>query len=127
MLEWLQKKENAGQKDGFEIVEPEEWVMRLEACQHSEHPALKLLGMWKAAYGNKESGKDGGKEKDIDMEVEGEGEGKGEGEEKARPKFEMQKTKAALPVMRDVRPVDEEYIGKIWEWVKGNVGVDEAG
>jgi hypothetical protein len=29
--------------------------------------------------------------------------------------------------MRDVRPVDEEYIGKIWEWVKGNVGVDEAG
>ncbi|KAF2650246.1 acetyl-CoA synthetase-like protein [Lophiostoma macrostomum CBS 122681] len=110
MLEWLQKKEKLDQKEGLQIVRPEEWVEKLEACRDSEHPALKLLGMWKEAYGDVKPSD--GEEKDR----------KGYVQEKARPRFEMQETKGALPIMQGVKPVDEEYMGKIWEWVKENVG-----
>ena len=47
LLGWL------GKLQGFETVEPGGWVKRLERLDQeaSLHPALKLLGHWKNAYG----------------------------------------------------------------------------
>jgi hypothetical protein len=91
MLAWLQKKEY------FDIVSPMEWVERLEACADAEHSALKLLGLWKEAYGN------------------------GEQASSSRPQFSMMQTRKRVPSLRDVKALDEEYVGRIWEWIQDNV------
>ncbi|KAF2109008.1 male sterility protein-domain-containing protein [Lophiotrema nucula] len=91
MLQWLKKSEQ------FDIVEPREWVRRLEENQHTDHPSLKLLGLWKEAYCNATH------------------------ETKPQSRFSMTETKERVPVLRHVPPVDEEYMMKIWIWVKDNV------
>jgi thioester reductase-like protein len=93
MLQWLKKKE------AFEIVDPKEWIKRLEGCEGSEHSAMKLLGLWKEAYGN----------------------GGGDGEAKQRQVFSMEHTKKRIAALRDVRPLDEEYVDRMWEWIQANV------
>ncbi|KAJ9645318.1 hypothetical protein H2199_003324 [Coniosporium tulheliwenetii] len=92
MLRWLQKSEE------FEIVEPREWVERLEGMQEKmkDHAALKLLDHWKKAYAEE----------------------KEEGDTVKGPRFELGETKRAAKVMREVRPVDEEYFGKMWRWLQ---------
>ncbi|KAK4980938.1 hypothetical protein LTR28_011564 [Elasticomyces elasticus] len=96
LLRWL------GDRERFEIVSPKVWVERLEEAQEreAEHPAYKLLDHWKRAFAN-ESGETGGA-----------------GEEGTGKAFEMHVTKRAIPALRDVRPVDEVYFGKIWEWLQ---------
>jgi thioester reductase-like protein len=96
MLAWISKKEE------FEIVQPEEWVKRLEACEWSEHSAMKLLGLWKEAYG------DGGASGDT-------------GGDKQRARFDMQETKRRVDVLRNVKPLDEGYVERMWEWIQANV------
>ncbi|EUC40804.1 hypothetical protein COCMIDRAFT_107854 [Bipolaris oryzae ATCC 44560] len=91
MLEWLQKWEN------FDIVTSKEWVERLEESGGSEHSALKLLGLWKASYGGEAA------------------------EAGTRPQFSMTTTSNKVPTLRDVKPLDEEYLGKMWYWVQQNV------
>jgi hypothetical protein len=91
MLRWLQKRET------FDVVTPDEWVKQLEQHQHTEHPALKLLGLWKDAYCNSNS------------------------EKSFRPQFAMEETKKHVPVLRNVQPVSEEYMARIWTWVQENV------
>jgi len=91
MLQWLKKKEE------FEVVEPKEWIKRLEACDGSKHSAMKLLGLWKEAYEN------------------------GGGETKQRPVFSMEETKRQVDALRDVRPLDEAYVGRMWDWIQANV------
>lgn len=91
MLQWLKKWES------FEIVAPEEWVQRLESCENSEHSAMKLLGLWKKAYSSENKDK------------------------KRTPKFAIQETQKHVPTLRDVKPVDEVYVSKIWEWVQATV------
>ena len=93
MLWWLSKKED------FDVVAPGEWVRRLEQAEGSEHSAMKLLGLWKEAYGGEW--------------VEEKG--------KERPVFGMQETKKRVEVLRDVRPLDELYVGRMWEWIMRNV------
>ncbi|KAF2200028.1 acetyl-CoA synthetase-like protein [Delitschia confertaspora ATCC 74209] len=93
LLHWLRKKED------FDIVSPQEWIRRLENCQNSGHPALKLLGLWKESHC-------------IASE---------NSKAEVRPRFELEKTKRLVPVMRDVKAVDEEYVGRIWGWVRGNL------
>lgn len=93
MLQWLKNKEE------FDIVTPGEWVRRLEQAEGSEHSAMKLLGLWKEAYGGEW--------------VEEKG--------KERPVFGMQETKKRVGVLRDVRPLDEGYVERMWEWIMGNV------
>ncbi|KAF1920051.1 hypothetical protein BDU57DRAFT_485934 [Ampelomyces quisqualis] len=95
MLEWIQKGED------FEMVQPREWVSRLEKCEGREHSAMKLLGLWQASYGD--------------------GDGNGNGEAKQRPRFSMEETKRKVPVLRDVQPLDEEYVAKMWAWIQANV------
>ena len=91
MLLWLKKKAD------FEIVSPQEWLQRLEDSE-SEHPAKKLLGLWKEAYGN-------GVQESSSQ----------------RPQFAMETSRAHIPVLKDVKPLDEAYIQKVWVWVQANV------
>lgn len=81
----------------FDIVSPSTWVSQLDNLrdEKAKHPARKLLGLWKDAYGND----DGKKEKKEEMA------------------FEMGATKKVAPVMRDVKPIGEEQFGKIWGWI----------
>ena len=91
MLLWLKKHAD------FEIVSPQVWFKRLEDSD-TEHPAKKLLGLWKEAYGN---GAQGGSAE--------------------RPQFAMKESKSHVPVLRDVKPLNEAYIQRVWEWVQANV------
>ncbi|KAF2134248.1 thioester reductase [Dothidotthia symphoricarpi CBS 119687] len=91
MLQWLKRKED------FEIVSPQDWVSRLENCKNQEHSAMKLLGLWKASYSSEQQ------------------------ESKQRPHFSMVETKKGVPVLREVEPLDEAYVGRVWDWVQANV------
>jgi thioester reductase-like protein len=92
MLLWLKKRAQ------FDIVKPAEWIRRLEDTHNTEHPAMKLLGLWKESYG--------------------------EGVPRTkqnRPKFAVAETQKRVPALRDVQPLNEAYLGKIWDWVHANV------
>jgi thioester reductase-like protein len=93
MLQWISKKEE------FEIVQPQEWVQRLEMCEGSEHSAMRLLGLWKEAYGS----------------------GSGDSGDKQRPRFDMQETKRKVDALRNVQPLDEGYVQRMWVWIHANV------
>ncbi|KZM23113.1 uncharacterized protein EKO05_0008302 [Ascochyta rabiei] len=91
MLLWLKKQAD------FEIVSPQDWLQRLEDSD-TEHPAKKLLGLWKEAYGN-------GVQEPSSQ----------------RPQFAMTGSKKRAPSLRDVKPLDESYMQRVWEWVQANV------
>jgi len=95
LLDWLKKMEK------FETVGPQEWVQQLEGMEReaADHPAMKLLGHWKKAYGS----------------------GKSPADATQLPEWDMQRTKQAAPVLKDVHPVDEEYFRKIWDWLQSNI------
>lgn len=101
LLSWLKKLED------FEVVEPGVWLERLEKARsgngETDHPALKLLGLWKNAYGN------------VDHLPAADEERVRSGSD--RPTFAMEETKKVAPALRNVRPVDEKYFGKIWKWL----------
>lgn len=92
MLLWLRKK-----KADFEIVSAQTWLQRLEDTD-IEHPAKKLLGLWKEAYGDGVQGSSA-----------------------ERPKFAMEESRKHVPVLRDIKPLDEAYMQRVWEWVQANV------
>lgn len=91
MLCWLKKKVD------FEIVSPQEWLQRLEESD-TEHPAKKLLGLWKEAYGNG-----------------------AQGFSSERPQFSMTESRKHVPVLKDVKPLDEAYVQRVWEWVQASM------
>lgn len=88
----------------FDTVPPSTWVSHLDGLtgRAATHPARKLLGLWKEAYGK------------ADVAAEG---GKKVGEEKEEVVFEMVETKKVAPVMRNVRPITEDLFVKIWAWI----------
>ena len=92
MLLWLKKRTD------FDIVSPQDWLQRLEESG-TEHPAKKLLGLWKEAYGT-------GIQKSSSQ----------------RQQFAMTESKRHVPILRDVKPLDEAYVQRVWEWVQVNVG-----
>ena len=94
LLRWLKKKED------FEVVPVQEWLKKLEDLESKnvDHPSLKLLGHWKATYGDKKFDEEGTNAKG--------------------PVFSMEKTKKSLPSLRNVKEVDEGYFMKIWDYVK---------
>lgn len=89
----------------FDIVSPSTWISQLDSLtdEAAKHPARKLLGLWKDAYGNDKDGTGAPKQ-----ETE---------KKKENVQFEMDETKKVAPVMRDVRPIGEEQFGKIWGWI----------
>ena len=91
MLIWLRKKAD------FEIVSPPVWLQRLEESD-SEHSAKKLLGLWKEAYGSVVPGSSAQK-----------------------PQFTTEQSKKHVPVLKNVQPLDEAYMQRVWDWVQANV------
>lgn len=102
LLSWLKTEMD------FDAVSPTEWVARLEDAQQkdgADHPAFKLLDLWKKAYsvnGILTGGHD--QENTSDAKIPG-----------------LDKTKRLIPVLRDVRPVDQKYFLKVWHWVDANM------
>ena len=92
LIHWLQRL-----APDFRIIPPAEWVAELDALNGdaAKHPARKLLGLWREAYGN-----------------DAMGEGKGE-----EVVFEMQETKRVMSAMRDVEPISESQFERIWTWI----------
>lgn len=91
MLQWLQKRED------FAIVAPKTWVERLEASSDSDHSALKLLGLWKEAYATASAASG------------------------PRRRFSTTNTSKRVSALRGVKPLDEEYLDRVWYWVQQNV------
>ena len=92
LLHWLQRL-----SPGFEVISPADWVVKLEDLNGdaAKHPARKLLGLWKDAYMTNE-------------DVEGKG----------KINFDMEETKKAIAVMRNVQPIGEAHFGKLWAWIE---------
>ncbi|GAB7359369.1 hypothetical protein MBLNU230_g6020t1 [Neophaeotheca triangularis] len=103
MLGWLRKLEE------FREVAPSQWTEELESASRSgsEHPSLQLLDHWKQAYAGKDRNTDGGKGQHESGDI--------------IKAFSMSRTKEALPALRDVPPVSEEYFTKLWTWIRENV------
>ena len=100
LLAWLRKKET------FTTVSPGKWVKRLEEAQENDgadHPALKLLDIWKKAY--------------LNDNIQDEGQ---EAAASGRS-FDLIRTKRLIPSMRDIKPVDEDYFLKVWYWIDANM------
>lgn len=88
----------------FEIVSPAEWIEILEdALEKEEHPARSLLHLWKEAYTEKHP-------------TPGE-----TATTTFLPVFETKITNRASAVMRTVKPLGEEDVVKLWEWIQDNV------
>lgn len=98
LLEWLSKE------GSFEVVEPSEWLTRLEALSRSEsegktqHACLKLLEFWKSAYGSLPA--DDALQRKLT--------------------YKTAESLKSMPVLRSVKPVDEEYARKLWRWIAEN-------
>lgn len=100
MLGWLKQDEE------FKAVAPKQWIEDLEQLQdqHSDHPAMKLLGLWKEAYAN---------EGNNDTERSATN-----GEKVAEAQFATEKTAKIAPVIANIQPLDQAYFKKIWAWIK---------
>ncbi|GAB7349481.1 hypothetical protein MBLNU459_g0193t1 [Dothideomycetes sp. NU459] len=101
LMEWLRRRV------AFEEASPREWVSRMEDAHNNggaDHPAFKLLGLWKRAY-SRDDGQIDDSQKDRAGEVV----------------FALSRTKAAIPVLRDVKPLDEAYFIKVWQWIEENM------
>lgn len=100
LLVWLRKETT------FDTVKPAEWVARLEAAQYqdgADHPAFKLLDLWKRAYADKRRNPQNNSEAD---------------EELPQGKLpDMLKTKKMVPSLRVIKPLDEAYMIKVWKWI----------
>lgn len=108
LLAWLKRETS------FDVVEASEWLARLEDLSksetsgHSAHSSLKLLEFWKVAYGGTtvEGGTDGG------------GDGSTPDDQTV---YEVKASLRAMPTLREVKPVDEEYARKLWKWIHEHV------
>ena len=92
LLGWLKKTH----KRPFSIVEPREWLEKLEKLEN--HPAKALLGLWRRAYEDSA----GNSSKQVTT-------------------FETKNAEGVSKMMRDVRTVDENLFEKIWRWLEGEM------
>ena len=100
----------------FTVVHPQEWVNTLENLM-VEHPAKKLLWLWKGSYGSESisaAHKPGGEEPET-KGGNGSDEAKSKGEQELM--WAMDRTNSAIPAIKHVRPLDEELFAKIWRWI----------
>ncbi|TID19155.1 putative NRPS-like enzyme [Venturia nashicola] len=93
LLTWVQ----TARKRSFEIVAPNIWLEKLRKLD--AHPAQALLGLWDRAYGGQQD-RDG---------------------EQPRPTqvFDTTRAEEVSECMRDLKPIDEELIRKVWRWLEG--------
>ncbi|KAG8624108.1 hypothetical protein KVT40_009084 [Elsinoe batatas] len=145
MLVWLQE-ESAGAAPPFDVVDPAEWVGLLERAadggglaadrgvsplktrvgeleqpgqqqqqgrKGAQHPAFKLLELWKSAYGKASGEQKMTRDEGVSAQQDGQHEGS--------KTFAMEKTKEAIPALRDLKPVDKQYVVRIWRWIDQNM------
>ena len=124
------------------MLPPHEWVERLQHAE-TDHPAKKLLGLWRTAYCNgKKQGREttdikgikegkeaasnaGGEVGKVQEKADGAADKEQQQQEEKQVVFELEKTLQVAPVLATVMPLDEEYFGKIWGWIleqDGGVG-----
>lgn len=83
----------------IEIVPPREWLAKLEAYD-GDLAAKKLVGLWREGFAAADAGEKG----------------------KGGLVFEVKRAREASAVMRDLKPLDEAMLGRMWAWVEGQVG-----
>ena len=101
MLQWLQRE--VGEQ--LQILPTTRWLAVLEeelSLHHVNHPSGRLLEVWKAAYLSH-----------------------GETSDKTQPSFDVMGATGASESLRNMRPVSEALVLKMWNWVRKNITVDE--
>jgi thioester reductase-like protein len=111
----------------FKIVPVHEWLSKLEELAHvhddktKPHPALRLLGFWKKAYGGEDSGESNDPTRDtVSSQEEEESDTTASEGENTQDYllYDMARTYARMPVLRDAGGmVDREYCLKLWRWI----------
>ena len=77
----------------FSVVQPKAYLVKLDHELNINHPAHKLIGLWDKAYCGAET-------REV-MAVE----------------YQMDATRAAIPVMREVKSISKAFFIKIWNWI----------
>ncbi|KAI4118192.1 MAG: hypothetical protein LQ345_001712 [Seirophora villosa] len=111
----------------IEVLPPREWLGRVEAFE-GELAARKLVGVWRAGFGD--GGGDGDGDGDGDgagagVQADGDGVGfedKDDNGDGGAVRFEVERARKVSAVMRDLEPLSEEMMGKMWAWVAGHTG-----
>ena len=100
MLGWMEKLCS----DPFEAMPPERWVEQLEKLdgRYADHPAKKLLALWKENYVN-EVKTDQNTIERVDMV------------------YVKDATKKAAPIMENVTPITEGQFRRLWRWIEEEI------
>nr|POE88427.1 non-canonical non-ribosomal peptide synthetase fub8 [Quercus suber] len=108
LLRWLAKSTQ------FIPVSTIEWIHKLEQLAEScpDHPVLQLLDHWKSAYGDAAT--------TTTNEVTKCDRSNGAQSALQNPRFSMTQTKLHVPALRELTPLTETYVCKIWDWIKEN-------
>lgn len=109
LLQWLGKEEQ------FEVLGPARWVEKLESIEDDRLPAKKLLGLWKAAYCDNKQRK-----------PKAEAQATGPDEKSVDKKWKTAVAEEMAPLLKTVKPVDREYVHKLWNWIS-DIGKDHEG
>lgn len=96
MLDWMRTL-----NPPFEALPPMQWLERLEHLEgeYKDHPAKKLLGLWKTAYCKKSK---------EDNSIQGVDE----------VRFITNRTRQAAPLMETVGPITFDHFEKMWRWIE---------
>lgn len=92
LLEWIKDINSTP----FQIVEPRYWLQRLEDLE--EHPAKRLIGFWKAAYGQSQN---------MSQDVNN-----------TPVSFSTERAQNIAPALKDMAPIDKKLVEKIWHWMQ---------
>ncbi|PVH75981.1 acetyl-CoA synthetase-like protein [Cadophora sp. DSE1049] len=96
MLRWV----NKWTRNEVSVVEPSMWLDKLE---DADHPARSLLGLWRNSFG-----------------IQAQGQGNESSHTRQDVVFDTKNAAKGTQCMRDVGPVDEALVGKIWHWLNGS-------
>ncbi|KAI0127279.1 hypothetical protein BJ170DRAFT_367711 [Xylariales sp. AK1849] len=110
MLHWLLDEDI---KCDFEIVQPPEWVNRLEKALERDaagHPSQKLLAFWKDMFS---SG-------NTDNRI---GSPDGQVISKKPVVFELAETSHSSKSIASLKPLDRETVLRMWHWICNNVAI----
>ncbi|KAL8703656.1 MAG: hypothetical protein Q9201_003168 [Fulgogasparrea decipioides] len=114
------------------FVPPGIWLEKLEGFE-GEVAAKKLVGLWRASYGSEAGGVGAeGKERqgkgDVSVREEEEErggsedekkmDGKGETNGNGKLEWQLNATKTVSKVIKDVQPLDDDILGRMWAWVE---------
>ena len=115
----ISRAENSPSK----LVPVNEWLDKLEGLRSQEqtkdHPAFRLVSFWREAYAIL----DGGTTAD-DQAVNGDETEVGDHGVATSCGFEMTRTLDQSTTLRDAKALDDEYILKVWGWIKSHKTIE---